>query len=254
MLKSKSPRRKQNQRATRTNLIGLGVIIIIIAVSYIFIQQFDVFKQQESPPEPSEQETDTVPDENLPTDSSEPEFTDILMRITETTAEENNTEASALLDSLQEAMRTPRDANGLELLRADATGNGREDWVLMHGHRQFDGPDEQTGGYELIIDGFEVILAGEENAYTSALYVDNEGMRGEGASSLVDQIPARNGYAFRTVTYNEPPYSSPVLIFELAILDENTNLASDDLTLYWNPANRQFSATNAFGQPGTFED
>lgn len=254
MLKSKSSRRKQNQRATRTNLIGLGVIIIIIAVAYIFIQQFDVFDQQEPASEQPEEETETEADATLPPASSELEVADILIRITEETAEESNSEAEAFREALQNEMRTPGDAAGLQLLKADVTGNGSEEWILMHGYRRFTSPNDQTGGYEHVIDGFEIILVRENKIYTSVLYVDSAGMRGRGNASLVDQVPASNGYAFRTVSYNEPPYRSPVLLFELAILDENNNLASDDLTLYWKPGNRQFSATNAFGQPGTFEE
>jgi hypothetical protein len=250
MLKSKSSRRKQNQRATRTNLIGLGVVIIIIAVAYLFIQQFDVFEKSESPA----QGTDGEQNGAYTPASSETEVTDIQIRITEATAADNEAEADVLLEALQRVMRTPADAEGLQLQQADVTGNGSEDWILMHGYREFSGPDEQTGGYERIIDGFEVIRAGKEDAFTSVLYVDETGMRGQGAASLVDQIPASHGYAFRTVSYDEPPYSSTALIFELAILDENNNLASDDLTLYWKPGNQVFAATNAFGQPGTFDD
>lgn len=254
MLKPKSSRRKQNQRATRTNLIGLGVVIIIIAVAYVFIQQFGVFDQQESPVGQTSENIPRELEDGMPDASSGPEVADILTRITEATAEENDGEPSAFREALQSVMRTPRDADGLQLLKADATGNGSEEWILMHGFRTFTGPDEQSGGYEHIIEGFEVILVGEDDSYTSILYVDDAGMRGQGGTSLVDQIPARHGYAVRTVTYNEAPYNSPTLIFELAILDEDSNLASDDLTLYWKPGNQAFAATNAFGQPGTFEE
>lgn len=252
MMKSKPSRRKQHQRATRTNLLSLAVVVILIGISYLLINHYDAFvDDDEMPDEPAvEIEAEAI----KPEPSSALDVSRIKERIVEETDENIAQEPSARREALQQAMRTPENAQGLQVLKIDVTGDGRKDWLVIHGYRPLSEEKAQQTGYEHLIKGAEVITLSTNGVYQSVLYIDAEGMRGRGEALLINQIPADYGYAFQTVPYDERPYKTSVMLFELAILDEDGNPASDDLTLYWKPRDAGFAATNAFGQPGTFDE
>lgn len=258
MMKSKPSRRKQHQRATRTNLLSLAVVVILVGVSYLFIEQFDIFEEDNSDPEES---TAAKPENELPQKpefeaSSQLDISAIEQRIARELSAGTDIRSGDARQALQQVMRTPDDAGGLQLLRADATGDGRDEWLLVHGYRPATAQELLDAGYEHVIDGFEVITTKDKKSrdYASVLFVDTQSMRAQGEALLLDQIPAPYGYGFRTEPYDQPPYDAPAMLFVLAILDEDGQPASDDLTLYWKPGRSSFAATNAFGQPGTFEE
>lgn len=248
MMKSKPSRRKQHQRATKTNLLSLAVVVILVGMSYLLIEQFRGLEEAEQPGKtPGEQPPKADSSANVPDldPSSSLRLDEIGQRIAEQTP--------GLEQAPKQAMRTPGDASGLQLLHTDITGDGHKEWLIIHGYRPASEQFRAQTGYEHRIMGFEVLQAGTQE-YESLLFVDTKAMRGAGRQPLVAQVAAAGGYAFETIAYAEPPYANPAMLFRLAILDENGALASDDLTIYWKPETRAFAATNAFGQPGTFEN
>lgn len=86
------------------------------------------------------------------------------------------------------------------------------------------------------------------------LRVDEYAIRDHNNRRLVNQVPALYGYAFRTSEYYDEfsPFDGPVTLIHLVILDGIGRGASDEITLYWNPARNSFAATNTFGAPGTY--
>ncbi|MFN2374843.1 MAG: hypothetical protein ABR545_13630 [Cyclonatronaceae bacterium] len=71
---------------------------------------------------------------------------------------------------------------------------------------------------------------------------------------LIDQVRAEYGYAFRISLYDGEPYVARVRLIEIIILDSSGRPVSDDLTVYWRPADSRYAATNTFGAPGTFSN
>lgn len=255
MLNKKPARRKQHQRATRANLIGLGFIVIIVGVSYLVIEQFDALTSADE----QVTEEEAAPAVPSPEEAALFDMQQATEHILTSDDDALDDADEAGLKKLRNTMRTSADATDLQLLQADVTGDGQQEWLLIHGYKSgTDGREAfshlREAGYEHIISGFEVLSRSADRVYSSILFVDKDRMAGKASGPLIDQVPAQHGYAFRTIPHDEPPYEQPAMLFGLALLDENARLASDDLTLYWHPGRQDFSATNAFGQPGTFDE
>jgi hypothetical protein len=86
------------------------------------------------------------------------------------------------------------------------------------------------------------------------LDVSPDAMKDHRGNILIDQVRADNGYAYRISVFDDEPYSAPVRILEIIILDSAGGPASDDLTIYWKPSAGRYAATNTFGAPGTFSN
>ena len=248
MMKSKPPRRKQHQRATRTNLLSLAVVVILIGVSYLLIEQFRGLEEEEL-----SGKTGVVQSQKADSSGSMPAFDPSSQLRLDEIGQRIAEQTPGLEQAPKRVLRTPADAGGLQFLHTDVTGDGRKEWLVIHGYRPASESFSAQTGYEHRIMGFEVLRAGTEG-YESLLFVDTKAMRGASDQPLVAQITAGGGYAFETQAYAELPYSNPAMLFKLAILDETGAIASDDLTIYWKPESSAFAATNAFGQPGTFEN
>jgi hypothetical protein len=86
------------------------------------------------------------------------------------------------------------------------------------------------------------------------LDVSPDAMKDSRGDILISQVPANYGYAFRISVYEGEPYTTPVSLIEIIILDSAGQPASDDLTVYWKPSTGRYAATNTFGAPGTFSN
>lgn len=113
---------------------------------------------------------------------------------------------------------------------------------------------------ELTAEGFQGpvrsirVLTMRNSDAVALLDISPDAMKDDRGSVLIDQESAVNGYAFRLGFFDGEPYSSAVRLIEIIMLDASGKPASDDLTLYWNPAAGRYSATNTFGAPGTFSN
>ncbi len=132
----------------------------------------------------------------------------------------------------------------------DITGDGYREFVLVRAHDQFSGTASEVG-YEKQISEMRVYRVNGDSS-TLLLQITRDSIINESGDRLIEQIPADHGYAFRVYSFFEDPYTQPVRVFEVAIADEDGNLISDDLTIYWHPDERKYKATNMFGAPGTF--
>lgn len=104
-------------------------------------------------------------------------------------------------------------------------------------------------GYEHTFRNLAV-YENRENRLYPVLLIDQESIRDGNGNRLIDQVPARYGYAVLLSRFeNEALYSSPVRLIEIVMLDESGLGASDDITLYWSPSEASFNATNTFGAP-----
>lgn len=82
------------------------------------------------------------------------------------------------------------------------------------------------------------------------LTIDNDAIRDEHENRLIDQVPARSGYAMVLEPYeNEQLYDQPVELLEIIMLDENGRIASDEIVIYWDTSESTYKATNTFGAP-----
>lgn len=82
------------------------------------------------------------------------------------------------------------------------------------------------------------------------LTIDNDAIRDEHENRLIDQVPARSGYALVLEPYeNEQLYDQPVELLEIIMLDENGRIASDEIVIYWDTSESTYKATNTFGAP-----
>lgn len=86
------------------------------------------------------------------------------------------------------------------------------------------------------------------------LRVDEYAMRDNMNRRIVNQVPAPHGYAFLLSEYEDDnsPFDAPVSLLHLVIIDEFGRAISDEITVYWKPADRSFKATNTHGAPGTY--
>lgn len=113
---------------------------------------------------------------------------------------------------------------------------------------------ELTGeGFQGPVRNIRVLTMRDGDAVV-LLDVSPAAMKDGRGSVLIDQERADNGYAFRLGFFDGEPYSSAVHLIEIIMLNASGQPASDDLTLYWNPATGRYSATNTFGAPGTFSN
>jgi hypothetical protein len=111
---------------------------------------------------------------------------------------------------------------------------------------------------ELSADGFQgpvqnirvFTLRNSDTITLLDIYPD--AMKDSSGDLLISQVRADYGYAFRMSVYDGEPYTAPVRLIEIIILDSAGQPASDDLTVYWKPSADRYAATNTFGAPGTF--
>jgi hypothetical protein len=86
------------------------------------------------------------------------------------------------------------------------------------------------------------------------LRIDEYAMRDNMNRRIVNQVSAPHGYAFLVSEYEDEdsPFEAPVSLLHLVIIDEFGRPISDEITVYWKPADRAFKATNTHGAPGTY--
>lgn len=95
-----------------------------------------------------------------------------------------------------------------------------------------------------------VVYENRENRLYPVLMIDQDAIHDGKGNRLIDQVPARYGYALLLSRFeNDALYSSPIRLIEIVMLDESGLDASDDITLYWSPSDASFNATNTFGAP-----
>ncbi|MCH8557172.1 MAG: hypothetical protein LAT84_05100 [Balneolia bacterium] len=236
MLSTKKKRRKDNQRGSFVTIFVFFMVLVLLGISWVFIQNLDN----------DDQLTDR-PDSEVPS-GTPPMMAGSVEQLQEMIPEINTSLNEDKLNDLFPA------SFRVLVNRMDINANGNNEIVLIEYHpadaeRSLSFTDT---GYERIISRAEVLTEDEEGRLHLLLRITQDKMTDHEGEVLIAQEPARYGYAFRTVLYEGEEYNAPVRLFELAILDENFQPASDDLVIYWMPSENRYAATNAFGQPGSF--
>ncbi len=137
------------------------------------------------------------------------------------------------------------------VLDEDITANSAPNYVILAGDPQL--PDLSRAmrdvGYTHTF--FSLIVYEIRNrTLQPVLSIDREAIRDEFGRQLIDQVPARYGYALLMETYvNEALYDGPVQLIEMVMLNEQGHEASDDIIIYWDTSESVFKATNTFGAP-----
>lgn|GEM_PF-6155330 len=236
MISSKKKRRKDNQRGSFITVIVFFMVLVMLGISWIFIQNL-----QDDDPLVDRQ------DSGVPT-GAPPLVAGSVEQLQEIIPE-INTELNE--DKLNELFP----ANFRVLVnRMDINADGNNEIVLIEYHpadaeRSLSFTDT---GYERIISRAEILTEDAEGELHLLLRITKDAITDRNNETLIAQEPATYGYAFRTVLYEGDEYPAQVRLFEIAILNENYEPASDDLVLYWKPSEGRYAATNAFGQPGSF--
>lgn len=114
-------------------------------------------------------------------------------------------------------------------------------------------PELSSDGFQGPVRNIRVFTLRNSESVT-LLDVSPDAMKDNTGGILIDQVRADYGYAFRISVYDHEPYTAPVRLIEIIILDSAGRPASDDLTLYWKPSAGRYAATNTFGAPGTFSN
>ncbi|MCH8569278.1 MAG: hypothetical protein LAT67_13470 [Balneolales bacterium] len=229
---TKKKRRKENQKGSLLNVLIFLMVLAIIGFAWLFLRQVvDV----------TEHDTDL-------TDRPVPMIARDLQELNQLIESEAEITLSGDLRDL-----FPGEFKVL-MQQQDINGNGMHDVILTEDLNLDDeAMEELLGfGFDLAVSRLEVLGKQADGMIISLLSVDPQSMKDQHGESLIDQIPAPNGYALKMTSFSDAPYSSSVILFELAILDENHKIISDALTLYWHPTQKVYRATNAFGEPGTF--
>lgn len=107
-----------------------------------------------------------------------------------------------------------------------------------------------ASGFDTVISSL-VVVKNE----IAILRIDEYAMRDQRNRRILNQVPAPYGYAMRVSEYQDTfdfPFTAPISILELVIIDEFGRPLSDEITLYWSPSKEQFQATNTMGAPGTW--
>ncbi len=137
------------------------------------------------------------------------------------------------------------------LLGVDINANGADDYLLIQSDTDLPGLHQvlRDAGY---VHAFRNLAAYERRngILHPILHIDREAIRDGYGRQLIDQVPARDGYALVIEPYeNDALYDAPVKLLEIVMLNEHGREASDDIIIYWDPAESAFKATNTFGAP-----
>lgn len=107
-------------------------------------------------------------------------------------------------------------------------------------------------GYEEVIESF-MIYRHEGQQLIPLFTVTPESMLNAEGDPVIDMEPADPGFAIQTSTFeHEQLYEHPTTLIYLIMVDRQGQPASDELTVYWDPGEQLYKATNTFGAPGTF--
>ncbi len=143
------------------------------------------------------------------------------------------------------------DTYELLFIGEDINANGYNNYVIIADHP--DVPELsralRDAGYTHTFYNLAVYELRNRTFYP-VLLIDNESIRDEYDRRLIDQVPAAYGYAFLLESFeNDALYDAPVQLLEIVMLNELGREASDDITIYWDPVDAAFKATNTFGAP-----
>jgi len=232
MLPTKKNRRKEGQRGSAIIIIIFFMVLVLLGISWILLQQLE----------------ETLPEEDEATEAppslSAKNQAQLERLLPQVDIPQNEDTLAKLFPADFSAIVTHQDINN----------DGQPESVLVEYHPNHDqrSPEFTETGYERIISRLVILSENPQGELGMLLRISQNSMIDQHGERLIAQEPAPHGYAFRVVPYAGDPYTAEVLLIELAILDENLSLASDDLVIYWKPSENRYAATNAFGQPGTF--
>ena len=236
MLSTKKRRRKDNQRGSFVTILVFFMVLVLLGISWVFIQNLD-----------SDDSLGDQPDSETPS-GTPPLMAGSVEQLQEMIPEINTSLNEDKLNELFPA------SFRILVNRVDINADGSNEIVLIEYHpadaeRSLSFTDS---GYERIISRAKVLTEDVHGRLHLLLSINLNEMTDHTGEVLIAQEPAPYGYAFRSFLYEGDEYPAPVRLFELAILDEYFQPASDDLVIYWKPSENRYAATNAFGQPGSF--
>lgn len=212
----------------RLGLLVVGVLVVYLVITHLYSPTTD-------PPAHSEE---IIPDEAFVYDG-EP----VIQSITRWQTEDNS--------GLQAINQRLPDLYEVLVLGEDITANRAPNHLVII--RDPELPDLNSGlrdfGFSHVFRHL-VVYETRNNTLYPVLTINPEAIRDEGGNTLIDQVPARNGYALLLEAFeHEELYSAPVELLEIVMLDENGREMSDEIVIYWDPAESAYKATNTFGAP-----
>lgn len=138
----------------------------------------------------------------------------------------------------------------------DITADGYQEFVVIENNPLHSVPHEslRQDGYEQAIGGL-IIYRKIDESLVPIFILTPEAMRDESGNKLLGQIQADHGYALHVYDHDdERVYAETVKLFDVVLLDEQGDAASDVITIYWDSGSNRYRATNTFGAPGTFSE
>ena len=223
---------KQNRKSTGSLIVWLGALMVILIAAYfaavMLLDRAGVLTHTEDLP-------------------PAPEFIHNGEPVIETIARLEREDKL----SLNEINRRLPDPFELLLLGEDINANGYVNYVVIAGD-----PDVPELSRSLRDVGYThtfyslAVYELRNRTFHPVLLIDNESIRDANDRRLIDQVPAAYGYAFLMESFeNDALYDAPVQLLEIVMLNERGREASDDITIYWDPSDAAFKATNTFGAP-----
>lgn len=106
-------------------------------------------------------------------------------------------------------------------------------------------------GFSVIFSEMKVYSA-SENSWNTILEISGKGILSESGQDIIPFAANGHGFVMEVTEFSQEPYQSKVLLFNVIMLGNKGQPASDELTIYWHPALKTYKATNIFGAEGTF--
>jgi hypothetical protein len=225
---------KKKRKKTGSLVVWLGAMVVILAAAYMAI----VFIMGEADPVLPEH-SDTYPPLPAMVHGDRPIIQSVF-----------HWHHAKQMDLDQINERLP-DAWSVLVLGQDINANGSVNYLVIHSdpdlpalHRTLRDAGYTHAFRDLAVYEFR------GDALHPVLHIDREDIRDGHGRRLIDQVPARNGYALVLEPYrNDALYDAPVKLLEIVMLNNQGREASDDIVIYWDPSEAAYKATNTFGAP-----
>jgi hypothetical protein len=243
---SNSRKRRSLHRTNKRNaaVIGSGLLIVILITAFFVNRVLKLYpdliesdrNRTESTLRPNDSAVTELPDkEGVKNDSG----ADVLDRFESMIAEANKHESPSTIPS------------GYVIPQLDFKADGSHSKLIALAGISPKEPSRSLRNYGFQRVATEIMVLSDDGLL---LHIDGFAMKNSAGIQIIEQAPAPYGYAYRvsSTQSDEIPFSQPVSLIHLILIDQNGEGISDEITLYWHPSSNSFKATNTFGAPGTY--
>ncbi len=141
----------------------------------------------------------------------------------------------------------------IQIYAEDINGDGNLNTLA---HKSLEIPSSQRRALERQDFGLffseMIVYSATEGSWDIILEISERGILSQTGQSIIPFTGNSHGFAMEISEFSQAPYQSEVLLFNVVMLDNRGQPASDELTIFWHPAQKTYKATNTFGAEGTF--